>query len=715
MNRLRMCRTLLVAFSLLCVSVALAAPPERQEAVAATPTAEQLIDKLKPQHPRLLIDQNGFADLRRRIKIDPTLRKWDEQVRQEADKLLAAPLPRHVMPDGLRLLPVSRSVLERTYTLGLMYRLHDDRRYADRLWREMEAVVAFPDFNPRHFLDTAEMTHALAIAYDWLYDTWSNAQRTAIRQAIVRHGLIPGRDVYRAGGGWPTASINWNQVCNGGMTMGALAIGDEEPKLAGEILHAAVASMPAGMRGYAPDGAWAEGPGYWAYATAYSVYMLAALESALGSDYGLSGAQGFAGTGLYPLYLTGPTGIAFNFSDSHDRIPPPAGLFWLARRFQEPVYALLAAGGDKPTAAGMLWYRRLEQKRGPADLPLDRYWQPVEVVTMRSRWNDPQAIFAGLKAGSNAISHSHLDLGSFVLDALGQRWAVDLGGDTYALSGYFGDQRYDYYRLRAEGHNTLLINPDRTGGQPLQAVAKIRRYRSNPKFALAVADLTPAYARQAKRVERGLAMIQRRSVLVEDEVVARHAEVWWFMHTPARIQLSADACAATLSQGNVALVAHILAPADARFEVRAASPLSASPHPAGQSANEGIRKLAIHFRDVNDLRLAVWFTPIDGKRPADSAPRLVPLADWCTTKIGEYEPPTNTAKETKAADAPTQKESSKDFRHWSDATGKFHIDAAFRGQTGANVTLEKKDGSTLTISIFKLSDEDREWIKTHRE
>jgi hypothetical protein len=44
------------------------------------------------------------------------------------------------------------------------------------------------------------------------------------------------------------------------MTLGALAIADEQPGLAGEILHAAIASVPLAMRRFAPDGAWGEGP-----------------------------------------------------------------------------------------------------------------------------------------------------------------------------------------------------------------------------------------------------------------------------------------------------------------------------------------------------------------------------------------------------------------------------------------------------------------------
>ncbi len=154
----------------------------------------------------------------------------------------------------------------------------------------MKTVAAFPDFNPKHFLDTAEMTHALAIAYDWLYDAWTDAQRTTIREAIIKHGLKPGLAVYRKGGWWPRATHNWNQVCNGGMTIGApWPSPTRSRELAGEILHDALASVPLAMASYAPDGAWGEGPGYWAYATTYNVVMLAALR--IGPGHATSGCR----------------------------------------------------------------------------------------------------------------------------------------------------------------------------------------------------------------------------------------------------------------------------------------------------------------------------------------------------------------------------------------------------------------------------------------
>jgi hypothetical protein len=593
----------------------------------AVPSAEDLVRRIKPQHPRLLLDAAGFEALRKRTATDPLLTRWDVELRRDADRCLAAKLPEHVLPDGLRLLDTSRRMVQHSYTLAMAYRLHGQRRYVDGLWLELQAVAAFPDFNPRHFLDTAEMTHALAIAYDWLYDQWSEPQRETIRKAIVELGLKPGLRVYESRGGWHRDVHNWNQVCNGGLSIGALAIGDEQPELCGKILHHALASIRLAMRSYAPDGAWGEGPGYWGYATSYNVSMLACLESALGGDFGLAAATGFDQTALFPLYMLGSGNRCFNFADCSEHAGRDDCLLWLGNRFQLPAAQWLGAATRRPTAAAMIWYRSPGKDPAAAGLPLDKYWRNVEAVTLRSRWEDPQALFAGIQARSHTFNHQHLDIGSFVLDALGQRWAVDLGADNYNLPGYFGPQRYDYYRLRAEGHNTLVIDPAAGPDQDPKAACGIRRFVSKPERAFAVADLTGAYKKWASKVERGLVLLDRRAVVVQDEIEGAHGDIWWFMHTPAAVRLGDAGRRATLTLGGKEMEARILAPASAFFENRPAEPLATSPHPAGQKTNDGVRKLAIHLPNARGLRLTVVFIPRDGQGEI-ALPEVRPLAEW---------------------------------------------------------------------------------------
>jgi hypothetical protein len=70
-------------------------------------------------------------------------------------------------------------------------------------------------------------------------------------------------------------------------------------------------------------------------------------------------------------------------------------------------------------------------------------------------------------------------------------------------------------------------------------------------------------------------------------------------------------------------------PADAKFELRDAQPLPASPHPEGQAKNERVRKLAIHLTGISDARLAVLLVPkLSPDEQANLALKLSPLSEW---------------------------------------------------------------------------------------
>lgn len=78
------------------------------------------------------------------------------------------------------------------------------------------------------------MTMALGIGYDWLYDELSDESREIIREAILTKGLEPSLD---SNYNWfLNASNNCNQVCNVGMTFGALAAYEDYPEFSEEII-----------------------------------------------------------------------------------------------------------------------------------------------------------------------------------------------------------------------------------------------------------------------------------------------------------------------------------------------------------------------------------------------------------------------------------------------------------------------------------------------
>jgi hypothetical protein len=636
-------------FGLIASVAAHAAEPQR-------PSTAEVLAKIHSGHPRLLASDADFASIKKHID-DPRVAPLFMSIKANADAMLGRPVCKYELRDGVRLLYVSREVRDLVFTLGLAYRLTGDARYADRLWTEVDAASRFPDWHPAHFLDTAEMTCAVAVAYDWLYQRWTDEQRKQLREAIARMGLEPAMKVYRSkGDGFPRRVNNWNQVCNGGILAGALAVakdGDDPvaTELAGDIISRAVASLPIAMKQYAPDGAWGEGPGYWNYATEYTCIALAALRSACGTDFGLAQMPGFSKTGDMPLAFTGPIGLTFNYADAGPGFGGAPALFWLATAFGTPAYAAFQINYAKsnPRALDMLWGAAwIAREPDLKNRPLDVMFRKDNIVYLRSAWAEPRALFVAFKGGDNRVNHGHLDLGSFVFDALGQRWAMDVGPDDYNRPGYFNKtQRWTYYRCRAEGNNCLLINPGREPDQSVTATAEVTRFSSELSRAGGVVELTHAYEKHgAAAVRRGFALIDDRTrLLIQDEVRGASADkpldYWWFMHTDATVDVSTDddgggGATAILKKNGETLTARIVSPAGAKFTVMAAKSLPTSPPepPAAERSVVGwkdrlsnVRKLTIHIEKLTDARVAVVLTPSAGKGKTP-VPAMVPLGDW---------------------------------------------------------------------------------------
>ncbi len=565
-----------------------------------------------------MVLDGDVARVRKLIKTDANARRIRDALHAEALKMLTEPPIEHKLI-GPRLLTQSRRCLDRVSTLAALYRLEGDRRFAVRAEKEMLTAAAFADWNPKHFLDTAEMSNALGIGYDWLYDVLSPESRRTIRTAIVELGLKPGLKVYHKGGWWAASPFNWNQVCNGGLTVGALAIADEEPAISAEVVNYARKSIPLAMANLAPDGGWAEGPGYWNYATRYTAYYWAAMNTALGTDFGLKSSPGFTDTGLFRIQFIGPLGLTFNYADAGAGAGSASQMMYFARMFDRPVYAAdereVSPGGD---AFELLWYDPRGSGQDVEKLPTAAWFHGINVVFMRSKWHDPAATFVGFKGGDNKANHSHLDLGTFVLDALGQRWVTELGPDDYNMPGYFGKQRWTYYRLKTEGQNTLVIDGE---NQEPKAAAPIVAFETTARRSFAIADLSAGYAQQAKRVRRGIALRGDGQVLVQDEIeAAKPADVVWGIHTTAAVKV--DGKRATMTLEGKSLQAVLLSPADASWTVQE---VTLEPP---QRRLKNTRKLMVQSHaGAGESRIAVAFVPMQ-EDAAKAEFAIQPLDDW---------------------------------------------------------------------------------------
>ena len=145
-----------------------------------------------------------------------------------------------------------------------------------------------------------------------MYDAWTEDQRTAIRWSIAELGLRLGLQAYNgAGFGWftqPDIQGNWACVCNGGLTLGALAIANEDTSgLAQQILSHSIANANENcVMAVRPDGTWAETSDYWYFGSTGHAEMTSALIIATGDDHGmLTTNPNYNKTGLFHMYGTG--------------------------------------------------------------------------------------------------------------------------------------------------------------------------------------------------------------------------------------------------------------------------------------------------------------------------------------------------------------------------------------------------------------------------
>lgn len=581
------------------------------------PMPADILKRLKPDHPRLIIETSTPDRIRAIVARDPNAARWLKSVRAEAKKILGEKPSIYEIPDGRRLLSVSRKVKERVRTLAFVYLLDGGQQYVDRAWAELSAAAAFKDWNPKHFLDCGEMTHALAIGYDWLYDEWTDEQRATLRDAIVDKGLKPAKKVYDSGKGWHRNENNWNQVCNGGIGLGALAVADTHPEMAAEILKNAIATIPRPMEYYAPDGAGTEGVTYWDYGTRYNVLFLCGLETALGTDFGLSQIDGFRQSGDYQMYLSGADRLSFNFGDCGSKTCSTAQHMWFSTKFDQPRHGWFRYDRLSGTSDGdvldLLWYDNSGRDFDPSTLALDKYFRKAEVASIRSAWGDRAAMVLAIQGGRNATNgHRHLDLGTFILEALGERWFIDFGSErqTYLRHTHKWG-RYDFYRTRAEGHNVPVINPGPGLDQHIKGKAKFVKFDSQPDNATAVLDLTTAYADNAKRVTRTFETPDRKAVVISDVIeMKKPSELWWFAHTPAKVSIDKDGRGATLTSNGKKLRAEIVEPANAKLTVRKSEAFASSPHPDKEADNSAIRKLAIHLEGVKQTKIVVRLAPV---------------------------------------------------------------------------------------------------------
>lgn len=607
-----------------------------------------------PPHPRLFATASQWERLRTTVQTDPTAKALYTLIRERAENTLtlsSLDLPKA----GDHLHGPMRQMQGRLASLAMAYRLSSDARFLTRARQEMRELATTPHWRPGHFLSNAEATLAMAIGLDWLWNDLPPEERSQFTAAIIEKGLRPSDEEERKKSSWITSGGNWNPVCHGAMAAGAITIAEHAPDMARRIVDRSIAHVGYATAHYAPAGAHSEGPGYWAYGTNFYVILIEALRTAFGTSCDLEKAPGFLRTGDYNIQMTTPTGHMFSYADSVPDFGFEPAMFWFAREISRPylatptldrlssIHDMLVSDTAQPDASrlqalALLWWDPALTTREATPVPGPLTWWseggPQPQAVMRSAWHDPRAAYVGFKAGIANEGHAHMDLGSFLYEVNGVRWAVDLGRDSYAGPRRYGlgddlfnakqeSKRWSLFRVGPESHNILRFN----GAVPwVDGRCEMRPAPNTP--AAFLIDLTPAYSGQIVKTQRGVSLRPGGKLLVRDEWTTgvHAAAVTWQWLTYADVAL--EKSGATLTEKNETLKLQILSPAQAHIAVE---DVSRAPNP-WDSPNPGLKRIIIRVgcAATTDGALVVLASPVESV-PAEAIEddiMMRPLSQW---------------------------------------------------------------------------------------
>lgn len=525
-------------------------------------------------HPRLLLHAGEEEEIRLAIETQPVMAEADSAILAYCDETLnQPPHPRRMAGFRIERMQVP---LQRIFYLSYAYRVHGDRRYADRAIEEMLNTAEYEDWNPGHFLDVAEITMGMAIGYDWLYDEMTAEQRRRVASAISRHGLDASKIDKDA---WfYTAFQNWNQVCNAGLVFGAIAVWDEYRDDAVMILDKCFDSNYLTLtEGYSKEGAYAEGYGYWGYGSAFQILLIAALESAFGSDMGLmDGHDRFFRSGTFMQMMNRPTGLCFDYADSGREAAAEHMLAWLAVKTGDEsllypeVQKLRKNHFSRMDMQRLLPFFLISARKidfAKLQVPDGRFFTTGGLTPLyiyRSGWESEDDSYLGIKAGLISSNHSHCDVGSFVFDADGVTWADDLGLQPYLSleskgvdlwNRWQNSSRYDVFRIGPFSHNIITVNGHRP--DVYQYIDFTRTWCEDAQKG-AEMNLKMLYWEDLKDYRRTVILLGEddAELLVKDELRAgdHPAIVRWNLCTTAQAEIMDDTCIRLFADGHERLL-----------------------------------------------------------------------------------------------------------------------------------------------------------------
>lgn len=593
----------------------------------------------KGVHPRIFGSNDRLNEFFELAKTDATAKSLLDRYIAYADKLLGKTLKKTGHSDKAN----SFEVVEALY---VAYVYTGDTKYAAKAEELALAVVDSEDWGQENYwLDVSFWLLICAETYDFFYDYLSQDTKDLIATQMIKLGLTSGYEHYhRSFSDWPLRDNNWNTVCNGGLDIAAAVLYGEgyADDMCLDIIQNSFESLSYALYNYAPHGGLGESTHYWEYGTEYVVRVIDAYQNIFGDDYGLIDYPGVLEAPYFAYYIKANSG-AWAFHDD-----PPGYEYgsanttfsnWAAYRtgdlnLQRLRHEVLGDSGT-PSFYDLYYYMQDDNPDEKGVLDIDKVYEHLEVAFSRNDESDSE-FWLGIHGHKNNVPHIQWDMGNFVYEAFGVRFATDYGRDSYDLPESGGEadggSKGKLFVARPEGHNLYVINPDAYQGQQYDAQTRVEQLISKPKGAAYKVDLTEAYWGDVTSAERGYMLTNdRTSLVVQDEISLNDDKVGstikWFWQTRADAFVNDDK-SVTLIRDGFTVTLYFDSNVSYDVAVRDAGPMETSPTVKGQMAyvdNESKLVEVTINADVKDVVFRCTAEPIGHEM---SRGKLVPIDEW---------------------------------------------------------------------------------------
>jgi hypothetical protein len=649
-------------------------------------TGSSILGTVKKERPRILMNAAGFAGLKAKIAADPNMQKMMANVKATCEEWLNSPTMEQKRGEATG--PIDNGphneALHRFSSFGILQYVEADPRFKDRMIGELTSLARFTNWKPEEHETVADFTVATCMGYDWFRTALKDKDAELIRKAIIELGMgamtahlkgepLPATAKRPEPGTTaeppkPPAKKKVAEDASGvrsredivmaaALMIAAITLADEEPSVASPAANLAAKVLGDGITQFAPEGIFTEGLGAGERVMEAISQLVMTYRAACGQDFGMRSVEGLPQSLMARIALNGPTGL-FNYGDAAiPNLSKEWVLSYMLGEYGNPgfpaVMASKAAAKSQTyglnQAGELLFHNRYAAGYG-TPTQLDYAFPTAQVASLRSAY-DRNAFFVGIKGGDNSVPGAQLDLGTFVVDALGVRWGIDLGMENGRgmVKSTEDPARFKLYREGSKGQNVMIFAqapdpeeekkaaaakgkgkgtpapPADPGNQPLDAKAAISGFTTTPERGAAIVDLKDAYSARAKSYLRGAMLVRgpKPYIMLQDEISIKSASSPdWVMHTKAEVAVNGKT--ATLTQGGKTLIATLLSPEGASFAV-ADVPEAKN---LQEGSYKGIRTLKVPLLEAKgDRTITVVFseTAPEGLKP-------VPLAQWIPKK-----------------------------------------------------------------------------------